>query len=104
MKSAFEPLPFALETVNHLSITKVKTIKKHPIKTGTMIPPLYILARSLFGPLCFGQKPPAGSGFVKLSLLPITKRHKQYPKTTQIIGASKEMMLLDFLPEPKLSL
>src|SRR5437868_12315273 len=96
MKSAFEDFPEALATVSALSTTKVNTIKKQPIRIGTIIPPAYILARSPLGPWCFGQKPPAGSGAVKLLAEPITKRQIMYPARMQMIGASKEIMLLDF--------
>ena len=68
------PVPAALATVNNLSITKVNTTNKLPIKIGTMIPPSYILVKVPFGPLCEGQNPPFGSGLEKLDALPNTKR------------------------------
>ena len=68
------PLPEALDTVNNLSIQKVSTVKKHPIRIGTMIPPSYIFVNVPLGPLCCGQKPPFGSGVVKLLGAPNTKR------------------------------
>src|SRR5437870_2918236 len=96
MNSALDPLPAAFKTVSNLSITKVITIRKHPIRIGTMIPPSYILENAPSGPSCLGQKPPLLSGFVKLLSAPITKRQIQYPAIIQIRGASHEMALLDF--------
>src|SRR5450759_4936710 len=101
MKSAIDPLPEALRTVNSLSITNVNTIKKQPINIGTIIPPSYIFEKFVFGPLWLGQKPPAGSGFVKFAVAPTTKRHITYPAIIQIRGASHDICLLYTSPSPR---
>ena len=43
----YEAAAEALEIVRNLSITKVNTVRRHPIKSGTMIPPSYILANTV---------------------------------------------------------
>src|ERR1035437_1521790 len=95
MKSAIDPLPEALRTVNSLSITNVNTIKKQPINIGTIIPPSYILEKFVFGPLWLRHKQTAGSEFVIFDIAPTTKRHITYPAIIQSRGASHDIMLLD---------
>ncbi|HAN38880.1 MAG TPA: hypothetical protein DCQ29_08245, partial [Chitinophagaceae bacterium] len=58
------------------------------------IPPSYIFTKPPLGPLWLGQKPPAGSGVVKLSGLPKKKRQNKKPTIKQAKGAIQEIMLL----------
>src|SRR5574343_136923 len=75
-----------------------------PIKIGTTIPPSYILASPVKGPLWLGQKPPAKSGLVKLLLVPSTNLQRMYPITTPAKGAIHEIMLLLFFGLVEVSL
>src|SRR5580704_11546452 len=93
MNSAILPLPVALLIVKKRSNTKVITVSNAPIRIGTMIPPRYIRDRPLFGPSCFGQKPPEGSGLVKLPSAPIINLQIRYPAIIHTNGATQEIEL-----------
>jgi hypothetical protein len=88
------PVPVAFLMVNILSITKVITVKRQPIKTGTMIPPKYILFNALFGPSCDGQNAPV-PGFEKPEASPKINLQKAYPTMIQTNGAIHDIALLD---------
>ena len=88
-------MPVALVIVNILSITKVITVKRQPINTGTIIPPKYILFNALFGPSCDGQNA-SEPGFENPDASPKINLQKAYPTITQTNGAIHEIALLDF--------
>src|SRR5450432_3390425 len=94
MNSALLPVPVALVTVRKRSITKVNTVKKQPIRIGTIIPPWYIFEKVPIASSRSGQKPPFSFPTLKLSGLPITKRQMIYPIIIQASGAIQEIALL----------
>src|SRR6202012_2437896 len=97
MNSAILPLPVAFEIVMKRSITKVITVKRAPIRIGTMIPPWYIRARANLGPSWLGIKPPEGSGLEKFASEPSTNRQIRYPAIIHTNGAAHEIELPFFL-------
>src|SRR5664279_1792719 len=93
MNSLIFPLPVAFVTVKKRSTTNVNTVSRQPIKIGTIIPPRYIRASADLAPSWLGQKPPLGSGLVKLSGFPIKNLQIINPIITHNKGASQEMEL-----------
>src|SRR5882757_2723153 len=93
MNSAILPLPVALAIVIKRSITKVNTVSSAPIRIGTMIPPRYIRGKLPLGPSCVGQKPPLGSGLVKLESAPMINLQIRYPAMIHTVGATHEIEL-----------